>query len=360
MNRNTKILSREWPYIILAWVLLLYFYYFLTFRGTSDFLEEGIITDYIRSWPAHLELIMGGVFFGLLFSVVNSITDKYSLRRRSFGYIILIKSVLYLVSWSITMLCVYTVYSFFEIIPKSTLDQLFVLPPLYVVSLLTYWVFVIVLLNFILQVSWKFGPGNLSKLIMGKYQNPKEENRIFMFLDLQGSTAIAEKLGHKTYSRLLRDCYHDLTDIVIRYKADIYQYVGDEVVLSWSVKDGLNDLSCFKTFFDYEGKLQDRSDFYSRQYKTRPEFKGGMDMGHVTVAEIGDIKREIAYHGDVLNTASRIQGRCRDLNRKLLISGNLEKHLTTLNGFAKALVGKTTLRGKTQAVSIYSIELAHN
>ena len=47
-----------------------------------------------------------------------------------------------------------------------------------------------------------------------------------MFLDLVGSTKIAERLGHKTYSRFIRHCFHDLTDIVLRYKAEIYQYVG--------------------------------------------------------------------------------------------------------------------------------------
>ena len=357
MDYSTKILSREWPYVVLAWVLLMYLYFFLTFWSLRDFLTEGVITEYSQSWAAHLEIVMAGLLFGLLFCVVDSITDTDSLRRRSLGFIILLKSSLYIVSWAVTMLSVYGVYVVFEVIPKSTLDQLFALPPLYLVSLCTYLALVIVLLNFILQVSRKFGPGNLSGLIMGKYQNPKEENRIFMFLDLQGSTTIAEKLGHVRYSRLLRECYHELTDIVIRYNADIYQYVGDEVVLSWRAHEGLSNLRCFRTFFDFEKKLHGRSEFYSRHYETVPEFKGGMDMGKVTVAEIGDIKREIAYHGDVLNTASRIQERCKDLDRRLLISGRLERNLTTLNGFVKELVGTTKLRGKEKEVSIYSIEM---
>jgi len=357
MDYTRKIFSRERPYVVLAWVLLMYLYFFLTFWSLRDFLAEGVIAGYSQSWAAHLEIILASVLFGVLFCFVDGITDTYSLRRRSFGFIIIIKSALYLVSWAVTMLCVYGVYVAFEVIPKSTLDQMFVLPPLYVASFFTYLALVIILLNFILQVSRKFGPGNLTGLIMGKYQNPKEEHRIFMFLDLQGSTTIAEKLGHAKYSRLLRECYHELTDIVIRYKADIYQYVGDEVVLSWRAHEGLSDLRCFRTFFDFEHKLHDRSDFYSRRYETIPEFKGGMDMGHVTVAEIGDIKREIAYHGDVLNTASRIQERCKDLKRRLLISGRLERNLTTLNGFAKELVGTTRLRGKEYEVSIYSIEM---
>lgn len=177
---------------------------------------------------------------------------------------------------------------------------------------------------------------------------------------MKGSTTIAEQLGHKAYSRFLRDCYHDLTDVVLANRAEIYQYVGDEVVLSWGVQEGLDDLSCLKTFFAYEEKLQDRESYYRQRYATSPEFKGGMDMGIVTAAEIGDIKREIAYHGDVLNTASRIQGQCKVFEKSLLVSGNLARNLTRMNGFVKNLVGELELRGKKKAVAVYSIGIRTN
>ena len=179
--------------------------------------------------------------------------------------------------------------------------------------------------------------------------------RIFLFLDLKGSTTIAEKLGHNTYSQLLRNCYHDLTEIVIKYKADIYQYIGDEVVLSWKTKDAFQTLNCIKLYFAYDNKLKEHKEFYMKHYHTLPEFKGGMDMGVVTVAEIGDIKREIAYHGDVLNTASRIQEQCKVLDKNLLISENLEKELIDLNGFEKEFIGEVTLRGKEKNVKLYSL-----
>jgi len=83
-------------------------------------------------------------------------------------------------------------------------------------------------------------------------------------------------------------------------------------------------------------------------------------MGMVTVSEIGDIKREIAYHGDVLNTASRIQGQCNIVHKDLLISDNLEKRLSNSNGFEKELIGDVKLRGKEEKLKIYSLQLANN
>jgi adenylate cyclase len=355
MKRIPSVPLREWLYIIAAWIIIMYLYGFVAFWGTSAYLRDGIVTDYMRSWPAHLEMILGGVFFGLLFAAVNTFTDRSPLRRRSLGYIIAVRSALYIFAWLGVVSGTYFLYRALEIVPASTVEGIKQLPPLYLASVFAYMALSCILVNFIQQVSRKFGPGNLSKLITGKYQNPKVEERIFLFLDLKGSTGIAEHLGHKTYSRLLRDCYHDLTDIVLANRAEIYQYVGDEVVLSWGVRDGLDDLNCLKTFFAYEERLRDRESYYRERYETTPEFKGGMDMGSVTAAEIGDIKREIAYHGDVLNTASRIQGQCKVYEKSLLVSENIAKNLTRLNGFAKDLVGELELRGKKKAVAVYSI-----
>ena len=94
---------------------------------------------------------------------------------------------------------------------------------------------------------------------------------------------------------------------------------------------------------------------YLKKFKAEPEFTGGMDMDVVTVAEIGGIKREIAYHGDVLNTAARIQDQCKKLNKDLLISENVEKNLVKLNGFKKEFIGDVSLRGKEKALKIYSL-----
>jgi adenylate cyclase len=356
MQRKSKLNYKEWLYIIVAWIILYYLYLISAFWGMSDFLKEGLIKEYLGTPYIHLEIIMGAVLFGLLFNFINVVTDKTAIRRKSFGYIIFIKSLLYIFMMLIVFLIVYGIFYIFEIGPFKNPDSMVELLSMrFLLSWLVYFFFSILLINFIIQVNRKFGPGNLFKLITGKYHKPGEESRIFLFLDLKGSTTIAEKLGHTTYSQLLRNCFHDLTDIVIKYKADIYQYIGDEVVLSWKIKDGFQTLNCIKLYFAYENKLKEHKEFYMKHYHNLPEFKGGMDMGVVTVAEIGDIKREIAYHGDVLNTASRIQKQCNVLDKNLLISENLEEELIDLNGFEKEFIGEVNLRGKEKNVKLYSL-----
>ena len=206
-----------------------------------------------------------------------------------------------------------------------------------------------------MQVSDKFGQGILVNFLVGKYHQPKVENRIFLFMDLKDSTSIAEKLGHIGYSLLLQDCYYDLTEVVLRHNAQIYQYVGDEVVLTWETKKGLRDNNCIKAFFAYDELIQDKSKHYSKNHKIIPEFKAGLNAGEVTVAEIGEIKKDLAYHGDVLNTAARIQGKCNEFQKKFLISESMKVQLENQQEFNFRLMGNIKLRGKASSVPIYDV-----
>ena len=76
-----------------------------------------------------------------------------------------------------------------------------------------------------------------------------------MFLDLKDSTPYAEKLGHIKFSQLIQDCFHYLNLIVPDFKAEIYQYVGDEAILCWRPKQGVDDLNCIAIFFVFKNKV---------------------------------------------------------------------------------------------------------
>ncbi len=357
MNRKSKIIFKEWFSIVIGWILLMYLYNFITIWGMRHMMKGNVITEYYDSGYVHLELFLQGIVFGVLFAIINTLTDRTEIRKKSFGAVILIRSGLYVLSFLIVGVITIAVYLIFGILTaKQLFDTLNYMTPIYLTSIVLYIILVVIFLNFILQVSRKFGPGNLMTLISGKYHTPKDEYHIFMFMDLRGSTAIAEKLGHNKYSQFIQECFHDLTDVVINYNASIYQYVGDEVVLTWDMKRGLKNLNCIKAYFAFNQKLQSHKDYYLKNFELLPYFKCGLDSGEVTVAEIGDIKREIAYHGDVLNTAARIEKLCTPEGKQMLISEYLEKELPgEMNGFSKEYIGKFELRGKEEGLKIYSI-----
>ena len=359
MNSKLKIQLTEWIFIIVGWILMLYLYNFMSIWAYRHIMKDNIITEYFDSGLIHVELILGGVVFGILFILINTFTDKTAIRKKSFGSVIFIKSSLYFLSFVFASLLVYAVYQIFGLFTSEQWDEFLIyLTPSNVISLVTFLILSILLMNFFLEINRKFGPGNLLKMMTGRYHSPKDENRIFMFMDLRDSTGIAEKLGHNKYSQLMQNCFYDLTDVLIKYKASVYQYVGDEVVLSWEIKDGLTNLNCIKTYFEFADKLVSRDEFYQKNFKTSPFFKCGLDAGEVTVAEIGEIKREIAYHGDVLNVTARIEKQCTPMKKRMLISEDLEKILPeNLNGFNKETIGEIVLKGKREKTMLYSIEM---
>ena len=193
-------------------------------------------------------------------------------------------------------------------------------------------------------------------MFIGRYQNPREERRIFMFLDLKSSTTIAEKIGHLKFSKLIQDCFADLTPIVKKHNVEIYQYVGDEAVLSWFVEKGIPENHCIHTYFDFMDLLNSKSEYYEKIYGLQPFFKAGVHLGKVMVTEVGLVKRELAYHGDVLNTTARIQSNCNRLSQSLLVSGQLLEYLSPDKKIQIQPIGTEQLKGKTNPVTIYGIK----
>jgi len=356
MNIKLKIFFEEWLFLVLLWIVFMNMGT-LFYIGVEDYLCLGEWEEYASSWFAYFENTIFGFIFGTLFALINRISDFRFFRRLSFGRMILFRSFLYLLAFLFTGSFSTFLYYLLGAFDGKTWQQIADMfsPEVFTIGLLFMGILVI-FTNFLLQVNKKFGMGAMWKMVIGTYHKPKDELRIFMFLDLKGSTSIAERMGHNLYSRLIQDCFHELTDIVIAHKAEIYQYVGDEVVLTWKVKDGLDKLNCIQFYFKYCQRLLDRKSYFMNKYQVQPEFKAGMEMGTVTVAEVGEIKREIAYHGDVLNTAARVQGKCNEYGKQVLIAESLEEALRDAKGIRIESMGEELLRGKKEKVKIFSVE----
>jgi adenylate cyclase len=205
-------------------------------------------------------------------------------------------------------------------------------------------------------VSENLGHGVLVNFFTGKYHKPREEKRIFMFLDMKSSTTIAEKLGHIRYFDLLRDYYSDLSDAIINHLGEVYQYIGDEVVISWNENDGLLNNNCLKCFYSMRRDLQKRADYYQKTYGIIPAFKAGLHLGEVTTGEIGALKKEIFFTGDVLNVTSRIQALCNNYQKDLLISSELADRLGGKNHLNFRSMDNVKLRGRKMPMEIFSVE----
>lgn len=219
-----------------------------------------------------------------------------------------------------------------------------------------FWTFIVLLSYFFLQMSNKFGPGNLIPILLGKYNTPFEQKRIFMLLDLKSSTTIAENLGNIKYHQFLKKVFSDVTNPILNAQGEIYQYVGDEIVISWPVNKGGNHLNYAQCFFNISKHLRNNKQYYIQEFGVQPTFKAGAHIGIVTAGEIGVIKRDITYSGDILNTAARIQGLCNELDSSFLISDDLFKFSTGIEDeYSIHVLGTIPLKGKTENLQLIDV-----
>ncbi|MCM8571123.1 adenylate/guanylate cyclase domain-containing protein [Gramella jeungdoensis] len=209
-----------------------------------------------------------------------------------------------------------------------------------------------------LNIYEKYAPTTLISLFLGRYHRPHEVSRIFMFLDLSDSTTIAERLGHIHFFDLLKDFFSDMTDPILDTQGEIYQYIGDEIVVSWPVRRSvLKHMQPLECFFRIEKSVQNKEAYYLEKYGLLPKFKAAFHSGEVVVGEIGVIKREIVYSGDILNTTSRMMEQCKVYKQKLIISNELLEKLpeNELDKYCLAELGEMGLRGKTKKMILYGI-----
>lgn len=346
-NRYFKTIIRHfliWTFAISFWSVMRQF--------GQDVMDEPTFQSFGQLIGTYLSI---GFIAGVSLGNFEYFFEKFGFLNKSFGKAVLIGAVSYTI---IIYMLVFIGISIFSIGNGDEINWSLYQNFLFsseMLLLIFYFFFVGLLVHLIKQIDRKFGPGNLWKMLTGKFYSPKEVERIFMFLDLKSSTSIAEKLGHIRYSNLIQDCFQDLS-IVRKYQAEIYQYVGDEVVLTWNKNIGISDFNCLKAFFVFKARLVGKSDYYLHQYGLVPEFKAGLNIGQIVMAEVGQIKREIAYHGDTINTASRIQEACSNFGKELLISEDLYQNLDKKNGFNMVQIGDILLKGKTRKVKIYSVE----
>ncbi|MEM9326612.1 MAG: adenylate/guanylate cyclase domain-containing protein [Bacteroidota bacterium] len=351
-------------FIILFWmfgVLFLTLFSMLTIRGYLEVAgvdPKGVGEQWTNYWlsPSQfIEAILFGIFFGILFVAVNELSDRFQWDRWSFSKVIVAKSILYTVGFVATFLIIYSIIEYLGFFPPEILDYVAMIAwgPL-VALIFVYMLFNISLLNYIIQTHRKVGDFSLVSFLTGKYREPVVENRIFMFIDLRSSTMLAETLGSVKYSRLLRDCFQDLNTIVSRYPVEIYQYVGDEAVLTAAWKaDSVNNM--VELFFDYRLQLLRRQSHYETRYAHAPYFKAAVHGGEVTTTEVGTLRRHIAFHGDVVNTTSRMQHLCNELGEVLLMSEEVFATLQPSTPHAPEFKGRFELTGKKEPTAIVSI-----
>jgi len=208
---------------------------------------------------------------------------------------------------------------------------------------------------FMLQMGRLVGERTLRNIVFGRYHRSRTEERFFLFVDIAGSTPLAERIGPAAVHRFLGEVFRLASDPIDDHRGEVYQYVGDEIVITWTVAEGRDGARPVACFFAIEQALAWAAPEFEREFGAVPRLRAALHGGPVITGEVGGSRRAIVYHGDVMNTTSRIEQATRDLERQFLVSGDAMERLADLGGFALDDLGLQRLRGRAGAMHVYAV-----
>ena len=342
-------------WIFISWVLisnLLFFYDLITLSS------KGALDSTYDFTSRFLSNLVTAVSAGLIGGLVTVNLIEYWLRKYAFWKAVLLTSIIYTIT-AILISGAGAIYLGSEELGLSVWDSevweeaSFIFGSWTFLKYYIIWLFIVLATLVLLMINDKYGPGVFPDYLKGKYFTPKREQRIFMFADIKNATGIAETIGEEKYFYFLKDFFNHITPAITETKGEIYQYVGDEIVISWKMKKGLDKGNAIYCFYKMKKLLEKKVSYYSEKYNSVATFKVGLHFGWVMVGELGQVKREIAFSGDVLNTTSRIQAKCNDLRVDILASEEFLKINHSLpKGIVPQSIGMQKLKGKEEEIAL--------
>jgi adenylate cyclase len=224
----------------------------------------------------------------------------------------------------------------------------------WIIPKMAEWGSFYILTQLAIEVNEKYSPGVFVDIMMGKYLQPREENRIIIFIDLRNSTPIAEKLGNN-YFEFIRDFIFCISAGIMEHDGRIYQYVGDEVV-AWWPSSKKNARKAINSLIESRKILNKNTNIFTGNYDVVPEYKAGIHAGMVTVGQVGISKKELVMSGNTINTASRIRSACTDLNQKFLVSKDIID-LLEMEEWQSESMGGVDLKGKNEDMELFALKI---
>ena len=207
----------------------------------------------------------------------------------------------------------------------------------------------------VLHLGRLIGDRTLRDIAFGRYHQPRREERFFLFVDIAGSTPLAERIGADAVHRFLGEVFRLASDPIDDHAGDVYQYVGDEIVVTWPVAAGRERARPIACFFAIQAELERAGADFEREFGVRPRLRAALHAGSVIAGEVGGSRRSIVFHGDVLNTTSRLEQATRDLERQFLASADALEHLDSVGAYALEDLGEQRLRGRVAPLRAWAI-----
>lgn len=212
---------------------------------------------------------------------------------------------------------------------------------------------------FIIDVSELVGPRVLRNIVLGRYHHPVFEDRVYLFLDVRGATALAERIGDEKAHEFLTRFFLDVDKIMLRWDGEVVTYLGDGVMITWPYEEAIDRSAPLEFLTDVMSWVVTNAPRYKDEYGAVPTFRAGLNGGEVVVGECGGSKREIAHIGDVVNIAARLEQACKRTRYVALASAELIQRMVLPDGMIADRLGPMRLRGRERQLEVVGLRLVN-
>ena len=210
---------------------------------------------------------------------------------------------------------------------------------------------------FVMQMRLLVGGRTLLNVVLGKYRRPIREERLFLLVDLLGSTALAAKLGDERFHSYVSNFFFDVDQPIVEAGGEIYSYVGDAVFAAWPLRDHQQNAKAVRAIVSMRMLIDERAPLYEERFGVAPRFRAVLHGGPVVAGECGSSRRQITYLGDVLNTTARLEALAKDLRVENLISDEILKRIALPDGVTVRDLEQHRLKGVAEPIRAWSLEL---
>jgi len=322
-----------------------------------------LLNDGLSDWYPFVNGGIIGLALGIATAYFEFFLNKKWMKYRSLLSIIAFRTIYYTVIVSLVIIIEIGVarmfknhLSFSELLVNKEFNE-YIYGGEFITSVF-YALALVVFVNFNYEINRKLGPGVLLSLITGRYHRPREIEKVFLFLNLSNAREIIKQIGRMQFHEFINEVIYDITTPIITRRGIIYHYVDNEMVIKWNKTEGIRNANALHCFFEIKERLKENHPTYLKRFGVVPEINGALHVGIVVKGEIGLIRSEIVYHGDTMNTTSRILDKCKSFSTDIIASAQLLELISLPGNYTQRKCENGLLRGKNTLVELYAVQQA--
>ncbi|KJS28885.1 MAG: hypothetical protein VR64_22490 [Desulfatitalea sp. BRH_c12] len=177
---------------------------------------------------------------------------------------------------------------------------------------------------------------------------------ICLFTDAEKYTSLSETMDPLALTHFMNDYYESVFKPIKDNGGIVLQVVGDSVLAIWTspLPDSRLRMKACQAALGIAEAMQGPHEAPCTP-KCQLPTRIGLHAGYIVLGNIGAMDHfEYRPVGDIVNTASRLEGLNKYLGTRILVSAEILEHA---NGFLARDVGRFVFTGKSKAISVYEL-----